>query len=93
MESQIRIENEMSNTPNLRVGCNWWRSWRFTPLHFLAADLGMKVTLIDPESESRAAVCLYRGCIPSKALLHVAKLLEEAEQAKKLGHRIRRAQG
>jgi dihydrolipoamide dehydrogenase len=30
-------------------------------------------------------VCLYRGCIPSKALLHVAKLLEEAEQAKNWG--------
>jgi len=44
----------------------------------------MKVTLIDPESEP-GGVCLYRGCIPSKALLHVAKLLEEAEQAKNWG--------
>jgi len=46
---------------------------------FLAADLGMKVTLIDPEVNP-GGVCLYRGCIPSKALLHVAKLLEEAHK-------------
>ena len=51
---------------------------------FLAADLGMTVTLIDPEINP-GGVCLYRGCIPSKALLHVAKLLEESEQAKNWG--------
>src|ERR1700740_2237022 len=51
---------------------------------FLAADLGMNVTLIDPELNP-GGVCLYRGCIPSKALLHVAKLLEEAHQAKDWG--------
>src|ERR1700740_3772615 len=51
---------------------------------FLAADLGMQVTLIDPEANP-GGVCLYRGCIPSKALLHVAKLLEEAEQARNWG--------
>src|SRR6202451_2571799 len=51
---------------------------------FLAADLGMKVTLIDPELNP-GGVCLYRGCIPSKALLHIAKLLEEAQQAKNWG--------
>ena len=51
---------------------------------FLAADLGMKVTMIDPEVNP-GGVCLYRGCIPSKALLHVSKLLEEAEQAKNWG--------
>ncbi len=51
---------------------------------FLAADLGMTVTLIDPEVNP-GGVCLYRGCIPSKALLHVAKLLEESHQAKNWG--------
>lgn len=51
---------------------------------FLAADLGMSVTLIDPEVNP-GGVCLYRGCIPSKALLHVAKLLEESRQAKDWG--------
>jgi dihydrolipoamide dehydrogenase len=51
---------------------------------FLAADLGLKVTLIDPEVNP-GGVCLYRGCIPSKALLHVAKLVEESHQAKNWG--------
>lgn len=51
---------------------------------FLAADLGMNVTLIDME-KNPGGVCLYRGCIPSKALLHVAKLINEAEEAKKWG--------
>lgn len=51
---------------------------------FLAADLGMQVTLIDLE-KNPGGVCLYRGCIPSKALLHVAKLIHEAEEAKKWG--------
>lgn len=51
---------------------------------FLAADLGMDVTLIDLE-KNPGGVCLYRGCIPSKALLHIAKLLEEAKHAKKWG--------
>lgn len=51
---------------------------------FLAADLGMQVTLIDLE-KNPGGVCLYRGCIPSKALLHVAKLINEAKEAKKLG--------
>ena len=51
---------------------------------FLAADLGMQVTLIDLE-KNPGGVCLYRGCIPSKALLHIAKLIKEAEEAKKWG--------
>ena len=51
---------------------------------FLAADLGMKVTLIDRE-QNPGGVCLYRGCIPSKALLHVAKLIDESRDARNWG--------
>ena len=51
---------------------------------FLAADLGMNVTLIDQELNP-GGVCLYRGCIPSKALLHVAKLIDESRHAKNWG--------
>ena len=51
---------------------------------FFAADLGMKVTLIDEELNP-GGVCLYRGCIPSKALLHVAKVIDESRHAKNWG--------
>ena len=51
---------------------------------FLAADLGMQVTLVDPE-ENPGGVCLYRGCIPSKTLLHVAHLLNETRRAGQYG--------
>ena len=51
---------------------------------FRAADLGMRVTLIDAEPNP-GGVCLYRGCIPSKALLHVAAILHEASQAAEWG--------
>ncbi len=51
---------------------------------FLAADLGMQVTLVDPEPDP-GGVCLYRGCIPSKALLHVAALIDESKRAAEWG--------
>lgn len=51
---------------------------------FKAADLGLDVTLID-EEVNPGGVCLYRGCIPSKALLHIAKLLNESREAEKWG--------
>ncbi|MEK6477995.1 dihydrolipoyl dehydrogenase [Catalinimonas sp. 4WD22] len=51
---------------------------------FMAADLGMKTALVDPE-ENPGGVCLYRGCIPSKALLHVVKLKQEALEASEFG--------
>ena len=47
---------------------------------FAAADLGMQVALVDTEPNP-GGVCLYRGCIPSKALLHVAKLISEAKHS------------
>lgn len=51
---------------------------------FLAADLGMQVTLVDLEPRL-GGVCLLRGCIPSKALLHVAKVMAEARQLAEWG--------
>ena len=54
---------------------------------FRAAELGLSVTLIDPEAKP-GGVCLYRGCIPSKALLHVAKLVNEAEESAAIGVRF-----
>jgi dihydrolipoamide dehydrogenase len=51
---------------------------------FLAADLGLRTALVDPELNP-GGVCVYRGCIPSKALLHVAKLVTEARHAEAWG--------
>jgi dihydrolipoamide dehydrogenase len=73
----------MSETQNLKVAVIGAGPGGYAAA-FLAADLGMSVTLIDPELNP-GGVCLYRGCIPSKALLHVAQLLEEAHQAKDWG--------
>jgi len=54
------------------------------PAAFYAADLGVKVTVIDKELNP-GGVCLFKGCIPSKALLHVAKLVSEAKEAHEWG--------
>ena len=51
---------------------------------FYAADLGMDVTLV-AEEKNPGGVCLYKGCIPSKALLHVAKVIDEARHAGEWG--------
>jgi dihydrolipoamide dehydrogenase len=51
---------------------------------FYAADRGMQVTLIDP-APNPGGVCLYHGCIPSKALLHVAEVISEARHAEGWG--------
>lgn len=51
---------------------------------FLAADMGMQVTLIDKE-KNPGGVCVYRGCIPSKALLHAAKVLNESHEVENIG--------
>ena len=51
---------------------------------FMAADKGMQVSLVDEETQL-GGVCLLRGCIPSKTLLHLAKLISEAKQAGEWG--------
>jgi dihydrolipoamide dehydrogenase len=51
---------------------------------FYAADRGMQVTLVDPE-KNPGGVCVYRGCIPSKALLHVADVISESAHAGDFG--------
>lgn len=54
------------------------------PAAFAAADHGLQVVLID-EGKSPGGVCLNRGCIPSKALLHVAKLINETKESGEWG--------
>jgi dihydrolipoamide dehydrogenase len=54
------------------------------PAAFLASDMGFQVALIELE-ENPGGVCLYRGCIPSKALLHVARVIEESRDAEQWG--------
>jgi dihydrolipoamide dehydrogenase len=51
---------------------------------FTAAALGLQVTLIGREPNP-GGVCLYRGCIPAKALLHVAKVVADSERAAEWG--------
>ncbi|HEX6620494.1 MAG TPA: dihydrolipoyl dehydrogenase, partial [Solirubrobacteraceae bacterium] len=51
---------------------------------FRAADLGLQVALID-RGETLGGVCLNVGCIPSKALLHVARVLAESEELSAAG--------
>ena len=54
------------------------------PAAFHAADLGLDVTLIDV-NKNPGGVCLYVGCIPSKTLLHAAKLVFETHEAGEFG--------
>ena len=51
---------------------------------FRAADLGKQVLLIDRDNEL-GGVCLNRGCIPSKALLHISKVMSDTEHLSKMG--------
>ena len=51
---------------------------------FRASDLGLNVTLIDKNS-SLGGVCLNEGCIPSKSLLHIAKIINDSKEASKFG--------
>ena len=54
------------------------------PAAFHAADLGMDVVLIDRDPNP-GGVCLYRGCIPSKALLHSAQIIQQAREGAQIG--------
>jgi dihydrolipoamide dehydrogenase len=51
---------------------------------FRAADMGLRTTLVERHSRL-GGVCLNVGCIPSKALLHAAKLVTDAEHARDIG--------
>jgi len=51
---------------------------------FMAADLGMTVTLVERD-ERLGGTCLLRGCIPSKALLHVGRVLAESREMEEWG--------
>ena len=51
---------------------------------FRAADLGINVTLIEKNS-TLGGVCLNRGCIPSKAYLHLSKIIDETQEVKNTG--------
>ena len=51
---------------------------------FRAADLGLEVTMVDVAARP-GGECLYRGCIPSKTLLHLSELLHDAHRAQPLG--------
>lgn len=51
---------------------------------FRAADLGMKVALVEPRAQL-GGVCLNEGCIPSKALLHAAEIIKESHHMREWG--------
>lgn len=51
---------------------------------FRGADLGKQVILVDRDA-ALGGVCLNRGCIPSKALLHISKVMDEANHLSKMG--------
>src|SRR5919198_3919400 len=51
---------------------------------FRCAELGLETVVVDAARRLGGA-CLFEGCIPSKALLHVAAVLGEAERAKEFG--------
>ena len=75
-------------------GASIWWCWAPGPggytAAFRAADLGLKVTLIE-RWPMLGGVCLNVGCIPSKALLHAAKVIEDAADMAGLRHRVRSA--
>ena len=59
---------------------------------FRAADLGLKVVLVE-RYPTLGGVCLNVGCIPSKAMLHVAAVIDEVAHFDAVGVELRRAEG
>ena len=59
---------------------------------FRAADLGLKTVLVE-RYPALGGVCLNVGCIPSKALLHTAAVMDAAQRARRARHQLRRAEG
>ena len=51
---------------------------------FRCAELGLETVIVDADHRL-GGTCLYEGCIPSKALLHVAAVIGEAERAREFG--------
>ncbi len=54
---------------------------------FRAADLGLDVTMVDPNPRP-GGVCLHKGCIPSKTFLYLAQVIHDADRAKDMGIRF-----
>jgi dihydrolipoamide dehydrogenase len=82
ISTKLKKDSYVSNTP-IKLTVIGGGPGGYTAA-FLAADLDMDVTLIDQEV-GPGGVCLHRGCIPSKALLHAAKVLSESREAKEIG--------
>ena len=73
----------MNNTPKTGLAIIGSGPGGYTAA-FRAADLGLDVTLIDKNS-SLGGVCLNRGCIPSKSLLHISKIINETKDSSDIG--------
>ena len=58
---------------------------------FFAADMGLEVTIVDRVPQL-GGTCLLRGCIPSKALLHVAKVINESVEMDEWGVKFQKPQ-
>ncbi|MBO13088.1 MAG: dihydrolipoyl dehydrogenase, partial [Planctomycetaceae bacterium] len=54
------------------------------PCAFAAADAGLDVVVVD-DADAPGGTCLRNGCIPSKALLHISRVITEAADAREAG--------
>jgi hypothetical protein len=94
-DHRAQYRERASEPAGLAPAHNCW-CWAPVPAatrrHFAPRIWGCKVTLIE-RSETLGGVCLNVGCIPSKALLHAAKVIEEAREMGAHGIDVRCAQG